>query len=125
LFGQAKPSQPGNVAGVSISFDGGFNPRAFLFQKGTTGMVDLNSRIPANSQFYLLFSVGIDSKGEIIATAFDSTEDNQVHSVLPKPVHSGAASETAGNDARVVTRPLILPEAVRRVIAGRYGVRAR
>jgi probable HAF family extracellular repeat protein len=114
----------GDVVGVSISFDGGFNPRAFLFQKGATEMVDLNGRIPANSPFYLLFAVGIDSLGEIIATALDST-DNQVHSVLLTPIRGVGASDTAENYGRGVSRPMILPEAIRKTIAGRFGIRAR
>ena len=111
----------GDVVGVSISFDGGFNPRAFLFPNGAKEMVDLNSTLPANSPFYLLFGVGINSRGQIIATAFNAT-DGQVHSVLLTPVHgSGAAVPGAFG----VSRPPVLPESIRRSIGGKIGIRFR
>ena len=47
----------GDVVGVSISFNGGFNPRAFLFPKDATEMVDLNDRIPAQAAFTGLFCI--------------------------------------------------------------------
>jgi probable HAF family extracellular repeat protein len=114
----------GDVVGVSISLEGGFNPRAFLFQKGAKEMVDLNSTIPANSPFYLLFGVGINSRGEIIATAFNGT-DGQVHSVSLTPVHNLAARATGHDDALGVSRLVVLPENVRRSIAKKLGFRLR
>jgi probable HAF family extracellular repeat protein len=113
----------GDVVGVSISFDEGFNPRAFLLQKGATMMTDLNTRIPANSPFYLLFAVGIDSHEAIIATAFDSI-DNQVHSVLLTPIERATFGDSPDPAVQGVTLP-VLPEEVRKMVLRRFGIRAR
>jgi probable HAF family extracellular repeat protein len=105
-------NEAGDIVGVSVSFDGGFYPRAFLWTK-STGMLDLNSRIPADSKLYLMFGDGVNSRGEIIATAFNS-EDNEMHSVLLTPIHSLAALGALG-----ATRPLIIPRIAQKTLDGR------
>jgi probable HAF family extracellular repeat protein len=105
-------NEAGDIVGVSVSFDGGFYPRAFLWTK-STGMLDLNSRIPADSKLYLMFGDGVNSRGEIIATAFNS-EDNEMHSVLLTPIHSLAAMGALG-----ATRPLMIPGITQKTLGGR------
>jgi probable HAF family extracellular repeat protein len=80
----------GEVVGLSLDATG--FPRAFHWQQGL-GMTDLNTRIPADSPFYLLTAVGINSGGEIIAVAV-SKATGVPHGVLLTP-GNGASAGTA------------------------------
>ena len=90
-------------------------------RNGATEMIDLNTTIPASSPFYLLFAVGINSRQEIIATAFNSS-DNQVHSVLLSPAGSRFAHADADGavEALGAAKPPALPISIRRMIARKY-----
>jgi probable HAF family extracellular repeat protein len=115
----------GDVVGVSISLIEGFHPRAFLLPKGATEMINLNDRIPDGSPFHLLFGVGIDDRGEIIALAFD-VDDSQVHGVLLTPIQG--ASEDDKPATQGVSRAILLPENVAKMLQqrlpiGRFGAR--
>jgi len=87
-------------------------------------MIDLNSTIATNSPFYLLFAVGIDDQREIIATAFDSN-DNQVHSVLLSPAGSGFAHVEGEVGQLGAVLPRALPENIRQTISRRFGIRRK
>ena len=67
---------------VGASMDANFNPRAFVWENGV--MTDLNTLIPADSALYLLLAESINSSGEIIGLAFDSS-DNLAHGFLATP----------------------------------------
>jgi probable HAF family extracellular repeat protein len=66
---------------VGVSFDASFSMRAFLWQNGV--MTDLNTLIPTDSPFYLLFAHGINSRGEIVG--FGVTSAGDVHAFLATP----------------------------------------
>jgi probable HAF family extracellular repeat protein len=93
-------SDDGDIVGAS--FDGSFNPRAFLWHNGV--MTDLNTLVSANSPLFLLFAHGINSRGEIVG--FGQTSDGAVHGFLaiPKQHSSGnsAEPETRGWSGAVV-----------------------
>ena len=97
------------VTGVSIDASG--NLRAYLWQNGV--MTDLNSLIPPNSPLYLLHAFSINSAGEIVGFALQ-TSTGEIHAYLAIPVNFGApgsASSPAsgsGSGARVT-----LPENAR------------
>jgi uncharacterized membrane protein len=73
-----------NDAGVVVgaSLDAKFNSRAVGWDRGTP--VDLNSRIPHKSTFYLLLACSINSRGEIVGLAVD-TKTGQTHGYLASP----------------------------------------
>ena len=73
-----------NDAGVVVgaSLDAKFNSRAVGWDRGTP--VDLNSRIPYKSTFYLLLACSINSRGEIVGLAVD-TKTGQTHGYLASP----------------------------------------
>ena len=78
---------------------------------------------PIPRSIYFLRSESIPA-GEIIATALDSN-DNQVHSVLLTPINAvwtGRQAIPSKDYAQGVNRPMILPEAVRKAMAGRFGI---
>jgi probable HAF family extracellular repeat protein len=112
----------GQITGVSQ--DANQNDRAFLWQNGV--MTDLNTLIPANSPLYLLHGFGINSSGEIVGLAVN-TSSGEAHAFLAIPIHfgggAGSASSLAGGSggARVT-----LPERARRQLQqwvhfGRFG----
>src|SRR5713226_5406100 len=71
----------GEVVGISLDANG--NPHPFLWHDGV-GMTNLNTRIAADSPFFLLVAVGINSGGEIIAVAVNKGT-GEVHGVLLTP----------------------------------------
>jgi probable HAF family extracellular repeat protein len=103
------------------------NCRAFLWQNKV--MTDLNTLIPADSPFYLLFACVINDAGEIVGPALNKNT-GEVHAYLATPVHGKAGSESAEPAAHAETSPMALPENVRqmlrqRVPSGRFGSRPR
>jgi probable HAF family extracellular repeat protein len=72
----------GDVVGISL--DANFNPRAFLRRNGV--MTDLNTLIPAGSPLFLIQACSINSRGELIGLAVE-TSTGQLHGFLaiPKP----------------------------------------
>jgi probable HAF family extracellular repeat protein len=76
----------GDVVGISlgISPNGSVNPRAFFWRNGT--MTDLNTLIPAGSPLLLIQACSINSRGELIGLAVE-TSSGELHGFLaiPKP----------------------------------------
>jgi probable HAF family extracellular repeat protein len=70
----------GLVAGASLNTS--FSPRASVWENGV--MTDLNTLIPGNSALYLLLALSVNSSGQIVGLAFD-TSDNQAHGFLATP----------------------------------------
>jgi probable HAF family extracellular repeat protein len=86
----------GDVVGVSL--DANFNPRAFLRQTGVTaGLTDLNTLIPAGSPLFLITGCSINSHGEIIGIAVDSSGD--LHGYLATPTN---IATQAGHDRQML-----------------------
>jgi probable HAF family extracellular repeat protein len=100
---------------------GGTDTRAFLWQNDV--MHDLNTLIVGNSPFLqLLVAFGINDVGQIVGLGLTSTGD--VHGFLATP-SNGAASESFSPASQGVTRPMVLPENVRKLLRGRLGIRGR
>ena len=102
----------GQVTGVSSDANG--NIRAFLWQNGV--MVDLNSLIPANSPLYLLHGFGINSQGQIVGFALQ-TSTGEVHGFLATPMPAegnlASVSPTAEGEIRATSK-FALPENARK-----------
>jgi probable HAF family extracellular repeat protein len=109
----------GDVVGGSL--DANFNPRAFFLRDGA--MSDLNTLIPADSTLYLIFGCSINASGEIIGLAVDSS--GNLHGYLATPVRSDRGSEALSTAPQSAASPMVLPEAVRKTIRGRFGMRGR
>jgi len=109
----------GQVVGASCDDMG--NCRAFVYQNKT--MMDLNALIPANSPLYLMFAFVINDAGEIAGQALQIST-GQVHAFVatPEPATSTAKFESASPD---LSRPMVLPEDVRKTIRERLGMRGR
>jgi probable HAF family extracellular repeat protein len=78
VSGGERINDAGDVAGVSFDAEG--NPRAFLWQNGR--MSDLNALAPG-SPLFLLFALGINSRGQV--AGFGATEAGDVHAYLATP----------------------------------------
>jgi len=103
----------GQVSGVSIDASGQ-NLRAFLWQNGV--MTDLNSLIPANSPLYLLHGFGINSRGQIVGFALQ-TSTGDVHAFLatPMPAEDNLASVSPTAEGEIgATSTFALPENARK-----------
>jgi probable HAF family extracellular repeat protein len=101
------------VSGVSIDASGN-NIRAFLWQNGV--MADLNSLIPANSPLYLLHGFGINSQGQIVGFALQ-TSTGEVHAFLatPMPAEGNLASISPTAEGEIgATSKFALPENARK-----------
>lgn len=76
----------GDVVGISLGItpDGSVHPRAFFWRRGT--MTDLNTLIPAGSPLLLIQACSVNSRGELIGLAVD-TSTGELHGYLaiPKP----------------------------------------
>jgi probable HAF family extracellular repeat protein len=94
----------GQVAGVSQDANG--NDHAYLWQNGV--MTDLNSLIPPNSPLYLMHAFGINSAGEIVGFALQ-TSTGEIHAYLAIPTNfgggAGGALSPAGGGPTRVTLP--------------------
>jgi hypothetical protein len=82
-------------------------------------MTDLNTLVPANSPLYLLFAENINAGGEI--SGFGVTAGGEIHAVLLTP---GSGNTISAGQAGSVKR-VLLPENVRKQIAGRLGLGRR
>jgi probable HAF family extracellular repeat protein len=87
---------PGDLLGVGlsindksqvtgVSLDTSFNPRAYVWQNGV--MTDLNTLIPADSPLFLLVACSINSDGEIVGLAVD-TSTGEAHGYLATPINN-------------------------------------
>ena len=95
--------------------------RAFLWQNGV--MTDLNTLIPTDSPFYLLFAHGINSRGEIVG--FGVTSAGDVHAFLATPRgredDSDHEDDSAALASKSVTGPMVLTEDVLKLLRLRLG----
>jgi probable HAF family extracellular repeat protein len=106
----------GQVVGVSA--DESFNIRAFV---GSNGQLhDLYALIVSDTPLYLLLACSINSSGQIIGLAFDTTT-GELHGYLATP------SAGASLAARGLSRPRALPDDVRKLLVrlrfGQLGAR--
>ncbi len=106
---------------VGVSLDAKFNPRAFFWRNGV--MTDLNSLAPADSPLFLITGCSINSQGQIIGIAVDST--GAFHGYLATPVNGEAAGESISAASQSTSSPIVLSEDVRkrlqRLRYGRFG----
>ncbi|MCU1263086.1 MAG: hypothetical protein JWO80_5971 [Bryobacterales bacterium] len=111
----------GEVVGTSYDASDNFanlNLTAFLWRNGK--MTDLNTLVPGGSPLFLLFATGINSRGDIVG--FGVTSAGDLHAFLATPSHGETGSDSAGPDAQDATRPMILPENVRKMVLGQFGI---
>ena len=118
----------GKGEAVGLSLDASGNPRAFFWQNGV--MTDLNTLIPADSPFLVLFVADvINSSGEI--AGFGLTSSFEVHGFLATPSNGAPAGESAARATQSETlesAKIALRENVRKILQqrlrfGRFGVR--
>jgi hypothetical protein len=98
-------NNPGQIVGFSV--DSSFVPRAVIWQTKDQTPVDLNTRIPADSPWYLIIPAGINDAGEITATALN-LNTFELHAVLLSP------NVGVGREARGATKSPILTANVRK-----------
>jgi probable HAF family extracellular repeat protein len=112
----------GQVVGASCDDMG--NCRAFLGQN--KAMMDLNALVPANSPLYLMFAFVINDAGEIAGQAMEKST-GEMHAFVLTPIPAAAAAEDFEPASPDSSRPMVLPESVRkqlrRLALGRIGVR--
>jgi probable HAF family extracellular repeat protein len=104
---------------VGVSLDAKFNPRAFFWRNGV--MTDLNTLVPAGSSLALITGCSINSQGQIIGIAVDST--GAFHGYLATP-SNGEASESISATSQSTSSPMVLSEDVRKRLQlgfGRFG----
>jgi probable HAF family extracellular repeat protein len=99
----------GQIAGASIDITG--NLRAVLWENNVP--VDLNSLVPADSPWYLLFPAGINNAGEIAVTAVNLVTFD-VHGVVLSPMPG------TGRAARGATKPPALSGAALELVRGKH-----
>ncbi len=102
---------------VGVSLDAKFNPRAFFWRNGV--MTDLNTLAPVNSPLFLITGCSINSQGQIIGIAVDST--GAFHGYLATPVNGEAAGESISAASESVSSPTVLSEDVRKRLQRRFG----
>jgi len=102
---------------VGVSLDAKFNPRAFFWRNGV--MTDLNSLAPADSPLFLITGCSINSQGQIIGIAVDST--GALHGYLATPVNGEAAGESLSAASQSTSNPIVLSEDVRQRLQRRFG----
>jgi probable HAF family extracellular repeat protein len=100
----------GQIVGFSV--DSSFNMRALLWQDSNNAPVDINTLLPADSPWYLISPGGITDAGEIAATAVNMNTF-EVHAVLASPIAG------IGPAARGATKPMAIPESVRKLVQQR------
>jgi probable HAF family extracellular repeat protein len=110
----------GDVTGLSLDMD--FNPTAFLWHNGV--LTDLNTLIPAKSPLFLMQACSINSRGEIVGLAVQ-TSTGDLHAYLATPSTGGGGSATAAEQGGGGEGPkFAVPENVRaQMRAGRFGAR--
>lgn len=111
----------GQVVGTSLAASSA--PRAFLRQSGV--MTDLNTLIPSGSPLILLDAFAINSRGEIVGDALQ-TSTGDVHAYLAIPSCDEDDCEAASPAAQVGGNPtpkFVVPENVRKLLRQRLGLR--
>jgi probable HAF family extracellular repeat protein len=94
----------GEIVGFSVNPEG---MRALVWQHG--GPVDLNSLLPADSQWYLLSASSINDAGQIVGWGVNG--DGNVHAYLATPVKPGIV-----HGARESCHPPVLPPKLRELL---------
>lgn len=105
----------GQIVGISFNAQTGAS-RAFLWQNGS--MVDLNTLVGTSSSLYLLFANDIDDRGEIAGGAcvlVGGACSGAAPAFAAIPTHGGAWAHPAAT----LSRPVKLPEAIRRMLERR------
>jgi probable HAF family extracellular repeat protein len=110
----------GQVVGASCDDMG--NCRAFLSQN--KAMMDLNALVPANSPLYLTFAFVINDAGEIAGQAMEKST-GELHAFVATPEPAAATATDFEPASPDLSRPMVLPESVRKTILGRLGMRGR
>lgn len=109
----------GDVTGLSLDMD--FNPTAFLWHNGV--LTNLNSLIPAKSPLFLMQACSINSRGEIVGLAVQ-TSTGDLHAYLATPNKDAEESATSEQGEGVENAKFAVPENVRaQMRAGRFGAR--
>jgi probable HAF family extracellular repeat protein len=111
-----------NGQAVGASCDDMENCRTFLGQD--KAMMDLNALVPANSPLYLAFAFVIDDAGEIAGQAMEKST-GEMHAFVATPIPAAAAAGDFEPASPDLSRPMVLPESVRKTIRGRLGMRGR
>jgi probable HAF family extracellular repeat protein len=106
----------GQVVGASCDDMG--NCRATVWQNKT--MMDLNALIPANSPLYLVFASVINDAGEIAGQAVDKST-GEMRAFVATPMPAAASAKDFAPSAADLSRPMVLPEKVRKQIQQRMG----
>lgn len=100
---------------VGASLDANFNSRAFVRQNGN--LVDLNALIAGDSPLYLLLACSINSSGQIVGLAFD-TSTGDLHGYLASP-----SSRVAEGRPKLASLPISVQMLVQRMRFGRFAAR--
>lgn len=110
----------GDVTGLSLDMD--YNPTAFLWHDGV--LTNLNSLIPAKSPLFLMQACSINSRGEIVGLAVQ-TSSGDLHAYLATPSIGGSESATPAELGVEAESPKVtVPESVRaQMRSGRFGAR--
>lgn len=112
-------SDHGDVTGLSLDMD--YNPTAFLWHNGV--LINLNSLIPAKSPLFLIQACSINSRGEIVGLAVQ-TSTGDLHAFLATPTPGGAESATPESVEGSENSKFAVPENVRaQMRAGGFGAR--
>jgi probable HAF family extracellular repeat protein len=110
----------GDVTGLSLDMD--FNPTAVLWHNGV--LTNLNTLIPAKSPLFLIQACSINSRGEIVGLAVQ-TSTGDLHAFLATPRTDGSESAAPAEQGGGGENPKVaVPENVRaQMRAGRFGAR--
>jgi probable HAF family extracellular repeat protein len=109
----------GDVTGLSLDMD--FNPTAILWHNG--GLTDLNTLVPAKSPLFLMQACSINSRGEIVGLAVQ-TSTGDLHAYLATPSTGDGSATPAEQSGGGESPKFAVPENVRaQMRAGRFGAR--
>lgn len=114
-FSSAALANNSNGQVVGLSCDQNGNCRAFLWQSGI--MTDLNALTPPGSSLYLLNAQDINSRGEIVGTAFDLSNGEPIaFAALPcsEDTNVKGCGDTAQPAVGGKRQKVVLPDNIRR-----------